>query len=347
MNIVNIAFCFDRNLWMQVGVCLASLLYHKGENTFYNIFCVVSDDVNDFNKNQLRNILNSFDVPSNIKFINMPSDFDDAYTSGAINKMAYARLLLPLLLSDIDKVVYMDVDILIKNDLLELFSMDIGDNLVAGVKDIINNDKIFNKLLSSGTWKSFDFNKLRGKYINSGVLLMNLALMRKLDICNKFISLSKYQFPYHDQDIINFVCKSSIFYLPLKYNVMPDIIKGDSRYGCYFDLVKKGFVIESDFKEAILNPYILHYTLSKPWKYSDKPMCEEWWLFSKYTPFEQVFHLNFISNKDRELHLKISKIGLLNAIKRFCFRKKIDIAGGKTFWILGGIIKFRIPPKHI
>ena len=49
MNIVNIAFCFDRNLWMQVGVCLASLLYHKGENTFYNIFCVVSDDVNDFN----------------------------------------------------------------------------------------------------------------------------------------------------------------------------------------------------------------------------------------------------------------------------------------------------------
>jgi lipopolysaccharide biosynthesis glycosyltransferase len=65
----------------------------------------------------------------------MKGAFDDApKLYERINNMTYYRLLLPSILSDCDKCLYLDSDIIVCGDLYELLKIEIDDSYIAGVK---------------------------------------------------------------------------------------------------------------------------------------------------------------------------------------------------------------------
>jgi lipopolysaccharide biosynthesis glycosyltransferase len=152
----------------------------------------------------------------------------------------YSRYILPDLLEDKDRVLYLDSDTLITGDIAELYNTKLGNNLAAGVRDIgITKDDL------QGYAKNLGLDD--GQYFNSGVLLLNLDKMRKENVTKKLIEETdrlsdKLQHP--DQDIINLVMRDKIGELPNIWNYQdedrrldPGILK-DSKIIHYTTAIK-------------------------------------------------------------------------------------------------------------
>ncbi|MCQ2181886.1 MAG: glycosyltransferase family 8 protein [Bacteroidales bacterium] len=160
---------------------------------------------------------------------------EGVYVNPRYSAAAEYRLMLPELLPDYDKVLYLDCDMVVRNDLAVLFSgTDLGENLLGAVYE-------------------------RKGYFNSGFLLMNLSGMREDETSLKLMkALDTDYLEFPDQDALNMVCKGRVkalppycngirtFWLPQYKDEFLNIYSEDD----YSDMVSKGNV---------------HYTGGKPW----------------------------------------------------------------------------------
>ena len=123
MKNVNIAFCFDKNLWKQFCVSVASLLVNSENKCHYNIYAIVSENITDTEKNYMKNVVSKYDEKSNITFLTDNHDFDILY------KPAYFFRLQLLKLNNIDKIIYCDIDTFFNGNLVSLYDTNLGNNL--------------------------------------------------------------------------------------------------------------------------------------------------------------------------------------------------------------------------
>lgn len=135
---------------------------------------------------------------------------DVVIKSNYISLATMYRLKLPSILKDYSGCLYIDTDVLVLGDIKELLEMDIRDYFCAGVLD--------NEAQISVTHKK----ELRipdmYSYVNAGVLLMNLALMREEAMEDAFMHAVDKGYPLQDQGIINKCCYGKIKLLDKKYN---------------------------------------------------------------------------------------------------------------------------------
>lgn len=120
---------------------------------------------------------------------------------------SFGRLLLPDIVEE-DKVLYIDTDAIVRNDISNVWNYDISKCYAAGVKDygIIEDDII-------------NIYNITGKYINSGFVVFNLKKIREDNIKEKWFKLiNEKKLIYPDQDALNIVCQHSEIYLPSMYN---------------------------------------------------------------------------------------------------------------------------------
>ncbi|HFI2437873.1 TPA: glycosyltransferase [Streptococcus suis] len=127
---------------------------------------------------------------------------------------SFSRFLLPELLVDLKRILYLDVDILVHGNLMEFFQTDLeGYELGAIVEaDIF---KYYQWYLDSLGFSPND------AYFSSGVLLMDLDKMRQNGTTNQLIAIAlekarDYKFP--DQDILNTYYKGQFKQLSPAYN---------------------------------------------------------------------------------------------------------------------------------
>lgn len=114
--------------------------------------------------------------------------------------MSLIRLALHRILPDIDRVLYLDCDTIVIDNISALDNLDLHGKLIAGVREPAKSKN--------------------GHYINAGVLLMDLKRLRetgKGDELIEDINTHKYDFP--DQDCINHVLRADIAELPVSYNM--------------------------------------------------------------------------------------------------------------------------------
>lgn len=189
----------------------------------------------------------------------------------------YFRLLLPFLLPQEERILYLDTDIVIRDSLLSLYQLPFENNLLWAAVD--NNDGNLNekqKQLFSDIWQSYpDFH-----YVNSGVLLMNLAGLREVyqpeKITETASKLESVLFAF-DQDLINYLFYDRIgFFVGETYNFFARLYH-NSGY-TYDDVVQSGVVI-------------LHYTGAKPWSGENllTDLDRFWWEEAKRTPYYEEF----------------------------------------------------------
>lgn len=102
-----------------------------------------------------------------------------------------------------DRVLYLDVDTVVDQNIEELFGIDMTGNSVAGVPEIQEANHI-----------------KMPEYINTGVLLMNLDYLRESGKGDQMLEMingeTRYQWP--DQDVLNIVCAGTKVMLPTEYN---------------------------------------------------------------------------------------------------------------------------------
>lgn len=191
-----------------------------------------------------------------------------------ITKATYFRLLLPDLLEE-DKCLYLDSDIIVCRDLAEIFDISIEQYEVAGVKA-----PGYHCFPDQGK-KYMGQTRLPAmkQYINAGVLLLNLKLMRENRFTQRAIQLIDRYFPTQDQDIINLLCYGKIKHLPLKYNVPASYLKSEK------EALEIVFGHE-ELEEGKQHPCIIHFcSHEKPWDWLTVPFAGKWWEVCRKTEF--------------------------------------------------------------
>lgn len=183
------------------------------------------------------------------------SRFENIRFDGNITGTAMFRLLISDYLPEYEKCLYFDCDIVVLGDISELYELPIGENYIAAIKDG-GVQCYFEKF--SGHAKEIDIKSMRS-YVNSGILVMNLKMLRKRGMKDVFLSHISKQYQFPDQDILNTCCEGKIHYLPLKYNIFRRFYH------------RLNWLHNTDFSaweraEAEESPVILHYAEGlKPW----------------------------------------------------------------------------------
>ena len=289
MNIVPIAFAFDNNLILPACVCISSLMMNAKEDTFYDIFILHSSNIA-LKKEELNKLPQHY-KNCRIQYRQVDETFDASFEIRGITTPAYYRLLIPELITEYDKVIYSDADIIFRMDLSELYHTDIEAYYLAATRDLglnFSDDGI--KYISS-------VDGLRqGQYLQSGFIMMNCKKMLKDKMVDKFRNIAKEKLKYQDQDILNLTCGEKVLFLPIKYN-MTDY--------SYMFAMRKHSLLQNLFSEEEIDNALkrgnIHYNGHKPWKkYSVN--FDIWWEYYRKSPFfDEKFYFEFFYTRLNEL----------------------------------------------
>lgn len=287
---INICFSSDNNYVQHLCVAIVSILKNAGKDDDFCFF-IFDGGINSDNKNNILKlkIIKNF----NIEYINIDASvFENLPNfSNYISNATYFRFKIASLLPNIDKIIYMDCDIVVLGSLKELFDEDIEGYHIAGVEDI--GYYLHRRVLKR---------EIESFYINAGIIVMNLKKWRQDDIEEKllsFSSASKEKLVHADQDIINKVLNKTCKPLELKWNVQ------DSFYRVINYMEKHPLV--KNIKNAWKNPFIIHYTgEKKPWNHPYMPYGTYYIKYLKYTPFVKEYDI--LVNKKISLKENICEI---------------------------------------
>ncbi|MDR0715468.1 MAG: glycosyltransferase family 8 protein [Puniceicoccales bacterium] len=285
--IVPVVLSADNNYAPQMYVTMLSMLKNANRATCYYFHLLIPSNFEQRYKDEIVIFVNKYDCK--ITFIDMGAKLLGVTIPGNFPLAASYRLMAPDLLPNFDKCLYMDVDVIVYHDLADLYNnTDLGDCYIAGIKDAtpLSDERSIRYVASV-------LNIDTDQYVNSGVLLMNLDLMRKDELSKKLIAVAKHgidgtkPFLFPDQDALNKVCCGRIKFLDIKYNVRQD----------FFIKVKKIQKAREDFEnyfgkeqlnEAYTNPFVFHFVCPvKPWasQFLLHEYACEWWKWLKETPF--------------------------------------------------------------
>ena len=210
---MHIVFGIDNNYVEPLNVTITSILWNNKNNPIQ--FHVISEDLTLNSKERIRKVISRFHN-AKVSFYNMivPKEFEKITGREDVSKATYLRLYaMELLPKEINKVLYLDGDIIVDGKLKSFYDMPFNDNYIIGVKDSCWEEEHIKRL------KQY---KLK-QYINAGVLFFNMKLLHKECTLNKIVefvydNLNNEKINLADQDIINIFWKDKILTTDEIYN---------------------------------------------------------------------------------------------------------------------------------
>ena len=184
---------------------------------------------------------------------------------------ALYRLLTPQILSpEIKKLIYLDADIIVNLDLNELWQIDLGGKILAGVPEILTYESA-DKMINTFNLCAYGFVKPED-YFNSGVLLIDLKFLRGEEAAIKrgllFRSQNTFAQDYLDQNVLNYCFASRALKLPTKFNRFALYARRDkeqpSKKIYHYAGGNFGYGLTLDMNDA-LNRLWLKYFAKTPW----------------------------------------------------------------------------------
>lgn len=279
INFVNIVFSSDDNYAQHTAVAMASILLNTSNPTKIRFF-IIDDGITDDKKSKIKGTAEG--LQSTVEFITVKNkQLMQGFVSGEISRACYFRIDIPNILpAEVTKVIYLDCDLLLYDDIQILWNTDIGDYPIAAVWDY---GIMASKRLRRQKAKCIGL-PYKANYFNSGVLIMNLDAWRKADYSGKVIEIvQKNKFPNHDQDALNKVFMNNWYILPLRWNVIPPVFN-------LFMKILKSELLRKNAVEAKKNPAIFHYAGGyKAWEYKlYQGFNDKYYKYLKYTAFKDV-----------------------------------------------------------
>jgi lipopolysaccharide biosynthesis glycosyltransferase len=310
MKVLDICFASSGTYAPYMGVALASVLSSKLADEFCR-FHILDDGIKDEDKRKLSSLHEQY---SDFSISYYPIDGEvlskfpmvDAHW----NRTTYARLFMGSLLpKEVTRLIYLDCDVFVRKSLYNLFSVDLGKNLLGGVEDF-GAMLLARKGAHPWPWHQYT-------YINAGVLLVDLARWREEGSEEKILSyLQKNSEPlqFADQDAINFVfCKQiknlsckwngQVSWLLYKWNTFPKIKKYRNLLNTcpivHFASPAKPWVLHSGKHKNTLEYQA--FMAKTPWadsvkKFSFLQICKlvlKYWLKHPVFFFKRKFYQNF------------------------------------------------------
>ena len=258
---INICFAIDDKYAEHCAVAIVSILKNSCSLFHFYIFHSGLNIENKHNIERLKNI-RSFDIT--FIAVNL-SHFENCYLPpGSHFSLAnYYRLKIASLLQHLDKVIYLDSDIIANRDLRELWEIPLDDYYVGACEAMTHERSC--KRLGLPTL---------APYINSGVLVLNLKKIRQNKIEGKFFDCIKEKpeiMENVDQDVINLVLlEASDGIKQLRQNWNTE--------------VRTDMPFTKEYLPIVNEPYITHFvSREKPWHPNSKQLYKEkYWVYHKY-----------------------------------------------------------------
>ena len=285
----------DNNYAPFVATTMASIL--SNTNSFIE-FYVLDGGITSKNVEKIQSLKNKFNNFS-IEFIKI--DYEEYLKNfkeiGHWNKSVYARFLIPDLKTQINKAIYLDVDIIATGDIANLYNEDLEEYALGAVCE---------------QWAEYGINITHKErlqisephnYFNSGVLILDCNKWRKNNVLDSLSQIAyddadKIQMP--DQDILNKYFDNNYKILPKKYNYLTPY-----------------FYIETNHNYIIrhLVGYVRPWQLNQNIKTDLMPNLKEFWHYAKMTPFYEELDAK-THDKKQQLkylrHLPLVKISMLS-----------------------------------
>lgn len=255
------ALCLNDKYVPYACVTIQSILmHHRKENVTFHL---VTDGFTEKSTQLLCRLVGG----ANLNIYQVTDDTKLDGLNMAWSKYTWYRVYLPELLpKSVGRVLYLDCDVCVTDQLDELFDMDMEEKAIAGVLDPESySDSVYDRL-------GYSSDK---KYICAGVLMMNIHYWRKADISEKVLDYGK-TYPektlFPDQDAINVICQDVKVILSPKYSPFLRIAK---------------FFEKEEWNEYISHPAIIHYAGCAPWKGNpnNHPFHYYWWKAFNAMPF--------------------------------------------------------------
>ncbi len=276
---IHIAFNIDSNYVRHCAVTLVSIFENNKEETIS--IHVIARGLSDEDKGILTQLTKGY---NNSIFFYEPDmklleGFSIRKFSKRISMATYYRCILSRLLPEnIDKLIYLDCDIVVLGSIRPFWDTSLEGVGVAAVEDMGCREPQRYEILKY---------PMEYSYFNAGVLLINLAYWRKHDLATACIDyFHKYpeRILFNDQDLLNSVLYKDKKLIDLRWNVQDAFYRNPKQLD---DEWKKKYA------NVLRHPVILHYTNRKPWEYdSQHPLRNEYFKYLDLTPWKGERILN-------------------------------------------------------
>ena len=283
---MNVATSLDDNYVKYVYVMLHSL-FSNNEDAEIFVYLLQSS-LEDESVKQLTSLCEQHN--NHLCLLNvLENEMDSRFlqTDSWPMEACYRLKLFDLLPDDVERLLYLDADIIINQNLSDLYQVELGNKKLAACQDVKIRDKTLldrvNTLRDEAICELIE----RGDYFNSGVLLFDVKELRQEYSYQKYLEeAAKISFKIYapDQDLLNLVHHQDVFWVDEnKYDFYPAV------------QIEEGL----DYDYAKENSAIIHFTGRKPWTGGDHLHFNTekiWWEYALQTPYRDIFLEEYVLN---------------------------------------------------
>lgn len=295
---VNVVLAADNQFVPYLAVSLKSLIDNSRRNEKYDIV-ILHTNINWENQNIIKKMEGYKEFVS-IRFCNIEEYVKKIrfHVHHHFSVETFYRYFITDVFKNYEKVLYLDSDLVVLEDIAELFRIDLQGYLLAAVKDI---DAIGNFKSDKGMKRYMD-KKLELKkpltYFQAGVLLLNLRSIRSSNISSKALVNKTLECKWRmlDQDVMNMYFQGKVMFLNQRWNVL---INGKYTGKTRLEIARCApFELWMEYLEARKRPAIIHYAGSqKPWNSPDCDFAGIFWKYAKKTDYYEAILYQNINNR--------------------------------------------------
>lgn len=324
-NNIKITYCLCSNNWQNAYISITSVL----NNTSHHVELYLTH--NDWLTIEVKKYFESLDNLYNnvtIKFAYIgDKTFEKLKRGGFFMTASFHRMILPYLYPELNKILFLSANVIVNNDLYDLYNIDLGENYIAATEEIIKSN--YQKALIKAMF-------------DTKVMLLNCKKVREKNVfleLENFV-LNKYFLPEKEADYLyNEFFSGNWKKAEYKYNFVEPWFTNN------YD---KKITSSKEYKEAKAYPVIVNYVgLSPQYSNCRHSMKDLWWKYAKKAPFEieelQSYHLSATAAQNSfKYSWLLSRI--FPYIKPYWFRILLGFAIAIPLGLLDGVTAFALKP---
>ena len=284
LNDVVIVFACSENFVPYLSVAIQSIVDNANKDRRYDII-VLTRDLSPTSMVTLTRQTKGANV--GIGFLDVDAALGDIKLPhhGHFRPETYYRLLAPQLLPNVDKAIYLDSDLIVDSDIAELYDYDVQGFKLGATRDADTLGQIDGYDATVGPYLRDELGMDDPHdYFQAGVLLMNLAELRRTITAQEFLAIStERMWRWLDQDVLNKVVNGKYVRIPMKWNYLMD-----------WQHLRRTHIVSNaapdvreEYDEARRDAKIVHFAGpdNRPWLYPDADGADLFWRYAQRSPY--------------------------------------------------------------
>lgn len=208
-RVIHIGYGVDDNYVRCMATSIASFCINNREKNLE--FHVIAAAFSKENKDKLKILAKQYMINIIIYELDINYFKSLPIMTNNITVATYFRFILPLVLENVEKLFYIDADIVCLKNADDLFNIDLDGKIIAAVSDLEKMNNRRNKVL----------HLKKHVYFNAGMMIIDISEWNKYEVLNKAITIINKNpkiFIYQDQDVLNKILSGRIKYISKAFN---------------------------------------------------------------------------------------------------------------------------------